>query len=259
MNIIKLDYDCLGILSDLLCDDLNSLYFFDINNLKPKGKSVDYSNIDWDRSSHNKNISFAMIKYYENNLNFEILTHTFKTSDNFESFCEEYTDKISWYEICNVMRLTELFFKDNAKFSHKFKDYILWDKVSRFGELDEGFICECAEYLNWDIISANIGLTSYLIERFHDKINFQILKYNRYVSNELYEHYLEIDEEKNDEYDEYDDIEMGKNNNDNNNNNNNNNNNMNNNMNNNNNNIENGSLIQEDSDEDSDMIELVIS
>ena len=198
MNLITLDYDCLGILADLLCDDLNSLYFFDKYNLKPKGKSVDYSNVDWNESSANENISFEIIHQFPDKLNFEILTNTFKNSNNFGSFCEEYVDKISWNDVCSNMRLTKLFYEDKAKFSHKFKDYIIWDKVSRFAGLDEGYICECADYLDWDIISGNIGLTPYLIERFHEKINFEKLRYNHYVDNSLFEHYLEIDNEDND-------------------------------------------------------------
>jgi len=215
MNLSELNYDCLGILSDFLSEDLNSLYFFDKNNLKPKGKPVDYSNIDWTEASEIKNISLHMVDFYKDNLNFDILIHSFKNNNDLEPFCELYADKIPWYDICSSMKLNSIFYENNARFSHKFKDYILWDKVSGFAGLDEGYICECADYLNWNIISGTIGLTPYLIERFQDKINFDKLTTNKYVDISLYEHLLESDDmdDKEMKEDEDGDIELGDNNN----------------------------------------------
>jgi len=87
-------------------------------------------------------------------------------------------------------------------FFEDFKDKLDWDKISRWGDMDEHFIVQFENELDWNILSTVQGLTEYLIRRFNNKINWNNIRSNYHIPQELRD--ILINEYNNQDIDEHD-------------------------------------------------------
>ncbi len=146
MNIVlKLNYDVIGIIYDLLSDDFDFFLFIRDNNLSPQ-RILYTNNLDWYTISK-RNLSDNLIFEFASELDWDYLTYQHRTDI---PFIRKYQDYIQWHQIDKLMSFEEL---SDHDFYEEFGCYLDWDAISKFRYMDEQFVDRFHEVLNWHSIS----------------------------------------------------------------------------------------------------------
>ncbi len=147
-------------------------------------KAVDWATLSTLESFPiNQNI---IIFLHDENLNWKALSKR-KEINPVLTWC---SDKVNWNVISRTKWFTKIDLDKSVaqrRFMH-FRDLIDWSAITEscWEIMDEEFLVECEEYVDWNILSQkDYPFTKQLIERFKDRWNWAALKNNRaYYNNE---------------------------------------------------------------------------
>lgn len=180
---IKLDRDSFGILADFLSDDLQFLLFLKLNDIKPKGKDIEWENLKWNEITYEQDLSMEFIQEFQTFLDWNILTRQHKKSMD---FIRTFPELIDWNIISSSMIFDNTF---SYEFFEEFQDKFNWTKISRWDYIAEDFIDKFKDNLNWDVLSSCQGLSQYLCARYSDRINWDRVRLNRSFNRDFIEQF----------------------------------------------------------------------
>lgn len=202
MDIIdKLDFDTLGIIYEYLKDNIDFIYYIIKSEYKPFHRRINLNNCNvvWRRVSMRENMSNDFIDTFKDYLNWNIITEDRKNDMN---FIRKFPDKCDWYVLSNKMNFEKDKFDYN--FYEEFRLKFHWEKISRYDYIAEDFIDLFSNDLDWNVLSSCQGLTPFLMGKYRDRIEWDEIKRNRTVDQNLVKHY----DPNNIEYDTDEDVEM---------------------------------------------------
>ncbi len=117
-----------------------------------------------------------------------------------EPFIEKYKNKLIWYNISQFQKLSEPFIekhkgkvdwyyiciyqKLSEPFIEKYKKYVNWHYISKFQNLSEEFIEKNTDDVKWGKISLYQNLSKEFIEKYKDKLNIDYDNNLLYASTE---------------------------------------------------------------------------
>ena len=112
-------------------------------------------------------------KYNDPQINWH-LYYTYKPEMVDESFVETFMDKINW-RFFSAGLTTPIV--NNIDFLTKYQDKVDWEMISFYGRLNlhEEILEMFPDKIHWNIVSRYVHLTEQQIEKFKDRLNFNIL------------------------------------------------------------------------------------
>ena len=181
-KLLILDFNVIGIITDFVSNNFHFLYFLKQNEIKPYNKEICYDNVDWSDISSNIETyetfyNTDIINDFKENYDWDILTHIkIKNQD----FLTKYSDKVNFDIISDKMKFDETL---DYTFFTTFIDKFNWYKISRWGNMAEDFIDIFFNELDWSVLCRAQGLTSYLLNKYIDKLIIDDIRYNQYIDS----------------------------------------------------------------------------